>query len=115
MLIIELFPKEPRCYLNRSAVYLGAEDLFWVFANVEEAVGLRLTWPKEYFHKESVLLRFKNYGECIKTCKIGKCHIPFPHSKLSPLYQPMKQALHNISCIQANTSTRIFYSPILSL
>ena len=115
MLIIELLPKEPRCYLNRSAVYLGAGDQSGVFANVEKVVDLRLTWPKEYFHKESVLLRFKNYGECIKTCKIGKCHIPFPHSKLSPLYQPMKQALHNISCIQANTPTRIFYSPILPL
>ena len=59
MLIIELLPKEPRCYLNRSAVYLGAGDLFWVFVNAEEAFGLHLTWPKEYFHRDSVFLPFK--------------------------------------------------------
>ena len=70
MLIIELFPKEPRCYLNRSAVYLGAEDLFWVFANVEEAVGLRLTWPKEYFHRDSVFLRLKTRKTASKRVKL---------------------------------------------
>ena len=57
MLIIELLPKEPRCYLNRSAVYLGTGDQSGVFAIVEKEVDLRLTWPKEYFHRDSVFLR----------------------------------------------------------
>ena len=70
MLIIELFLKVPRRYSNRSAVYLGAGDLFWVFANVEETVDLRLTWPKEYFHRDSVFLRLKTRKTASKRAKL---------------------------------------------
>ena len=69
---IELFPKEPRYYSNRSAAYLGAGDRSRALADAEKTVDLSPTWAKGYSRKASVFLRLKKYKDCIETCKIGK-------------------------------------------
>ena len=93
---IELDPKDPILYSNRSAMYFNCGDYDNAIYDAEEAIILKPDYAKAYLRKGNALEKKESYQEALNTYKIG-LEKDSNNKQLLEAYQNLEVLMNNIN------------------
>ena len=93
---IELDPKDPILYSNRSAMYFNCGDYDNAIYDAEEAIILKPDYAKAYLRKGNALEKKESYQEALNTYKIG-LEKDNNNKQLLEAYQNLEVLMNNIN------------------